>query len=319
MRVIDHIKKGNGVSVEVEPPLLGESIRQVFDTLDPLVAQGISYVDITYHPEQIIGYADRDGQRIPLHRRKKPGTVGIAGAIIGRYGGRVQPVPHVICTGFSADETEGYLIDLSYLGVENVMALRGDPPKGPDDKFLEFAPVLGGHERAVDLVRQIVNLRSSRYVGAQEGAPVNFCVGAACYPEKHTLAPTLAADIDVLKQKVDAGVDYLVTQMFFDNEAYRRFVERAVAAGINVPVVPGLFPLSSFRYLTVLPRFFGCSIPAELASRAEGYRKKPEDMRKLGIEWCVAQCEDLRKVGAPSLHFYLHNNAPVEEVVKAIR
>ncbi len=319
MRVVEHIKKGNGISVEVEPPLLGEGIQQVFAALDPLVEHGVSYVDITYHSEQIIGFDERDGCSIPVRCRKKPGTVGVAGAIIGRYGGRVQPVPHVICTSFSRYDTEEFLIDLYFLGVRNIMAFRGDPQKGPDGKSLPFVAAVGGYDNAVDLVRQIVGLRSAKYVGAEKGEPVDFCIGGACYPEKHPLASSLAHDIDWLKRKVDAGVDYVVTQMFFNNEAYLRFRDRASSAGVSVPIVPGLFPFTAHRYLKALPRVFGCSIPQELASRAEEYKKKPDDLRRVGIEWCIDQCRDLERHGAPSLHFYLHNNAPVLEVVKAIR
>src|SRR3989344_65833 len=320
MKVIDRIKQGNVISVEIEPPVLGESIQRVYDVLDPLVELGIAYVDITYHPEEVVGFVERGDQRFPLHRRKKPGTVGVAGALVGRYQKQgIEPVPHVICTGFNRHETEEYLIELSYLGVQNVLALRGDPARGPDGKFVPFAAVPGGHERAGSLVRQIADLRSSTYVGAETGMPVDFCIGAACYPEKHSLAQSLQADINALKEKVEQGVDYLVTQMFFDVDMYSRFVEKTAAVGIAVPIVPALFPFTSYKYVTSLPSFFGCSIPAELASRAEQYKKKSEEMRKLGIEWCVQQCEALRKCGAPSLHFYLHRNAPVAEVIKLIR
>lgn len=319
MKVIDRIKQGNVISVEVEPPVLGESIQKVYDILDPLVDLGIAYVDITYHPEEVAGFVQQGDKQFPLHKRKKPGTVGVAGALVGRYQKRgVEPVPHVICTGFNKHETEEYLIELSYLGVQNVLALRGDPARGPDGKSVPFAAVPGGHERASALVHQIADLRGSKYVGAESGSPVDFCIGAACYPEKHALAPSLKADIEALKEKVGHGVDYLVTQMFFDVDKYFKFVELANGAGVTVPIVPGLFPFTSKKYLTSLPSFFGCSIPGQLASRAESY-SRPDDLRKLGIEWCVAQCEALRKCGAPSLHFYLHRNAPVVQVIKAIQ
>ncbi|MBI4739495.1 methylenetetrahydrofolate reductase [Candidatus Woesearchaeota archaeon] len=320
MKAIDALKQSNGrlISVEIEPPMVGRSIKEVFDVLDPLVGCGIAYVDITYHPEQIIGDVKVNGDSFPVSMRKKPGTVGVAGAILGRYGSRgVVPVPHVICTGFTKYSTEEYLIELGFLGVENVMALRGDPPRGMESEQ-SFCPAPGGHAHANELVMQIADLKRGIYVGAESGESIDFCVGAGCYPEGHSESRSLAEEMDWLNVKVDAGADYLTTQMFFDNQAYYHFLNRCARARINVPIVPGLKPLTSTNQLRVVPEIFGCSIPDELARRVQKYRNKPDDVRRVGIEWCVEQCLDLRKNNAPSLHFYAARNAPIIEIIRAL-
>ncbi len=322
MKVIDALRQGerNILSVEIEPPVIGASVQQVYDLLDPLVALGISYVDITYHPEQIVRHVTQHGQILPIVQRKKPGTVGVAGAITGRYKIKgVEAVPHVICTGFTADETEEYLIDLAFLGVENVLALRGDPPKGLDGKYLPFVQTPGGHAHATSLVQQITALRNAKYIGAQSGAPLDFGVGAACYPEGHVKSRSLKSEMYWLKAKVDVGTEYLVTQMFFDATIYARFVDCVQRHHVDVPIVPGIFPISAYRYVETLPLYFHCSIPSDLATALEQYKGSKEDMKNVGIEWSVAQCMELRKYGAPSLHFFATRNAPINDVLLALQ
>ncbi|MBI5398902.1 methylenetetrahydrofolate reductase [Candidatus Woesearchaeota archaeon] len=320
MKAIDALKQSNGglISVEIEPPMVGRSIKEVFDVLDPLVDCGVAYVDITYHPEQIIGHVKVNGDSFPVSMRKKPGTVGVAGAILGRYGSRgVVPVPHVICTGFTKYSTEEYLIELGFLGVENVMALRGDPAGGIESRQ-QFCPAPGGHAHANELVMQIADLKRGVYVGAKSGESIDFCVGAGCYPEGHAESRSPDEELRWLKMKVYAGVDYLTTQMFFDNEKYYRFVESAARAGITVPIVPGIKPLTSISHLRMLPGIFGCSIPRTLAQLVERHQKNPDDVKKTGIEWCIDQCRDLREHGVPSLHFYAARNAPIIEIIRAL-
>jgi len=320
MKVIDKLRSGDGriISVEIEPPNLGRSVRDVFDVLDPLVNLGIQYIDITYHPEQIVAYVQENGERFAVSQRKKPGTSGVAGAILGRYGNRVQTVPHVICTGFTRHATEEYLVELAYLGIENLMALRGDSPKGPNGEHLEFTRTRGGHEHANELIRQIVDLRNGTYVGAKEGEPLDFCVGAACYPEGYSRNQSTEDDLRWIKEKVQAGADYLVTQMFFDIDVYKRFVEKTRKIGIEVPIVPGLKPISVHRHLQVLPEIFGCSIPKQLADQIERYRESKDDLKKVGVDWCVRQCQDLKEFGSPSLHFYAARGSPIEDVVRGL-
>jgi methylenetetrahydrofolate reductase (NADPH) len=320
MRVIDALRgDGRSTSVEIEPPAIGGGIAEVFAMLDPLVELGIRYVDITYHAEQIVGYIEHNGTAFPVSQRKKPGTVGIAGAIRERYRARgVEPVPHVICTGFTQYATEEYLVELAFLGIENVLALRGDAPRGPDGAPLPFTPAPGGHAYAQGLIRQIANLKQGLYVGAREGQPIDFCIGAACYPEGYTPSIAWEDELRWLKAKVEAGAEYLVTQMFFDNDAYWRFVRRVRQAGIEVPIVPGIKPLSTYRHLTALPAIFGCAIPPALRQRVERYRNSPDDIRKVGVQWCLEQCAALRAAGTPGLHFYAARRGPIREVLKQL-
>ncbi|GIX45881.1 MAG: methylenetetrahydrofolate reductase [Candidatus Tectimicrobiota bacterium] len=321
MKVIDWLTRSAEppISVEIEPPALGQSLADVFALLDPLVDMGIAYVDITYHAEQIVGYVEHHGMRFPVAQRKKPGTAGVAGAIRERYKFQgVEPVPHVICTGFTPYSTEEYLVELAFLGIRNVLALRGDAPKDPRGRPLPFTPAPGGYSHADALIRQIAALKQGRYVGAREGQPLDFCIGAACYPEGHHPGATLEEEVHWAKVKVEAGAEYLVTQMFFDNDVYWRFLERAHQAGLHVPIVPGLKPLTTYRHLEVLPALFGCTLPPELVRQVERFRHSPEDIRKVGIQWCVQQCQALRQGGAPSLHLYAARRAPIRDILKQL-
>ena len=318
--VLQAIKEGNGktISVEVEPPVLGIGRKAVFELLDPLVKLGISYVDITYHAQRIVNYRTNGS---PVLGTLKPGTVGIAGAILERYrDAGVFPVPHVICTSFNQDDTQQYLADLHYLGVHNILALRGDPQKNENGKFLGFEPVEGGHAYAKDLIRQVANLRKGIYFGAT-GDTIDFCIGAACFPEGNSEF-SLEQEVEWLKGKIDAGANYFVTQMFFDPEAYARFVDTAAKAGINadeIRIVPGLKPITTAKQLEILPKYFNCSFPAYLAEGMEKNRGNQQASREVGIEKCVELCERLRGYGAPSLHFYASRDAPVREVIQRLK
>ncbi len=318
MRRLDLLRTAQkSFSVEIEPPTLGRSIQDVFDLLDPLVKRGVGFVDITYHPEQIVGYEQVNGDSHPVYQRKKPGTAGIAGAILGKYANKVQPVPHAICTGFTKYETEEYLIELSYLGVQNVVALRGDPARGPNNEHIPFMQVKGGHAYASELIAQIRNLRKGGYVGAKDGDPVDFCIGAGCYPEKHPEASTFEQDLAHLQKKIDSGTDYLATQMFFDNEAFYRFIELAQKTGIHIPILPGIKPLTSSSHLKTLPGIFGCIIPEYLRGKILQAKDK-EEVKKVGLEHCINQCRDLMSNGFSHLHFYAARKAPILEVIEAL-
>ncbi|RME31663.1 methylenetetrahydrofolate reductase [NAD(P)H] [Candidatus Woesearchaeota archaeon] len=309
MSVIERLKNGPLLSVEIEPPRVGASLNDLFVLLDDLVEKGIHQVNITYHAEQ----PHTDG----IARRKKPGTTGIAGAIIGRYGATLTTVPHVICTGFSAAETQEYLIDLAYLGVTDVLALRGDPYRDAQGRFCAFTPKENGHRYARDLVRQLSDLRQGKYLGGEVGVPLDFCVGAACYPEGHRESPSRTQELRWLKEKVDAGVDYLVTQAFYNNELYYRFVDEARAAGINVPIIPGLFPLTKRHQLSLLQKVFGVQVPRQLAEQIES--SSVEDRVLVGSEWTVQQALQLRENGAPGIHLYTHNGAPVSNIITVLQ
>ncbi len=317
MKFTSALKKSKRVvSVEIQPPKLGENVRQLYKFLDELVELDVRFINITYHPEQIVGYYKKKGKNFPISRRKKPGTTGVAGAIVGRYGEKnVEPVPHVICTGFDRYNTEEYLVELAYLSVENIVALRGDNPKDEHGNHLPFPDVPGGNKHANELIEQIINLREGFYVGAEKGFPINFCIGAACYPEMHPNSPSLKQELYWTREKVNAGADYLITQMFFDNEKYYGFVEKAK---IDVPIIPGLKPITTYNQLTVLPKIFACKIPKKLIDSIEKVKDKNDEIAKIGIDWCVEQALDLRKNGAPSLHFYETNtvNSSVKKVIQ---
>lgn len=276
----------------------------IFDTLDPLMEFKPPFIDVTYHREEFV-YKKRDsGYFEKIAIRKRPGTVGICASIMHRYG--VDAVPHLICGGFSKEETENALIDLNFLKINNVLALRGDARQF-DGKFI---PEDDGHAFALDLVKQIHEMNKGVYLDSniENGAKSEFCIGIAGYPEKHFEAPNLDSDLYYTKQKVDAGADYIVTQMFFDNQHYFDYVKRCRAAGIHVPIVPGLKPLTKKYQLNSIPRLFHLDIPADLAKAMEA--AQPGDATKeVGIEWCIQQSKELKASGAPCLHYYTMGDA----------
>ena len=315
MKVTDKFRKGQTLfAFELLPPLKGETISSIYHTVDVLGAYQPAYINITYHREEV-KFIEREGGLLERRVvRKRPGTVGISAAIAARYG--IDVVPHLICGGFSADETEDALIEMNFLGIDNVLAQRGDNVRGEHT----FRPHPGGHLHASELVAQIAGMNRGEYLSGEveHPAPTDFCIGVAGYPEKHAEAPNLQTDIEYLKQKVDAGAHYIVTQMFFDNAKYFDFVARCRREGIEVPIVAGIKPFSTKAQLSLLPQVFGVNIPEEL-SRAVASAADNAAVRRIGIEWAIGQCRELIRQGVPALHFYTMSRPDnVEAVVKAV-
>lgn len=286
----------------------------IFATLDPLMEFKPPFIDVTYHREEFIYKKMPSGYYEKIAIRKRPGTVGICAAIMHRYG--VDAVPHLICGGFSKEETENALIDLNFLNINNVLAIRGDA-RSFDGKFV---PEPDGHEYALDLVKQIVDMNNGRYLddNIENGAKTNFCIGVAGYPEKHFEAPNLKTDLSFTKAKIEAGANYIVTQMFFDNKHYFDYVKACREMGIEVPIVPGLKPLTKHHQLTSIPRNFYVDIPTELASEMEK-AKSAQARRQVGIEWCIMQSKELKKAGVPCLHYYTMGDADtIRQICEAV-
>lgn len=301
MKVTEHFQKASGktlISFEVLPPLKG-SMQAISNTLDALMEFKPPFIDVTYHREEYLYKRRPSGYYEKTSIRKRPGTVGICAAIMHRYG--VDAVPHLICGGFSQEETENALIDLNFLGINNVLALRGDARQFED----KFTPDENGHKYAVELVRQIVDMNAGKYLDANivGGEPTDFCIGVAGYPEKHFESPNLASDLHFLKEKVKAGASYIVTQMFFDNKRYFEFVEACRAAGIQAPIVPGIKPLTKRYQLNSIPRKFFVNMPEDLV-KAIVKAKDDEAVLQTGIEWAIAQSKELKAAGVPCLHYY---------------
>lgn len=317
MKVTDYFEKAGGetlVSFEVLPPLKGGSMAAIFNILDPLMEFKPPFVDVTYHREEFIYKQRESGYYEKIAIRKRPGTVGICASIMHRYG--IDAVPHLICGGFTKEETENALIDLNFLNINNVLTLRGDARKF-DGKFV---PEPDGHKFAIDLVKQVVDMNKGKYLDTNiiNGEKTDFCIGIAGYPEKHFEAPNMDLDLKFLKDKVDAGADYIVTQMFFDNEKYFYFVDKCRKVGINVPIVPGLKPLTRRYQLTSIPRNFYINMPDDLVNEVT---KAKDDAAVLeaGIEWCIAQSKELKEAGAPCLHYYtMGDTATIRKIAEAI-
>ena len=306
MKVIDHINSAKRTlfSIEVLPPLKGQTIDSIHETMDTLIEFEPSFVDVTYHREE---YVFRDAGGGLLEKRivrKRPGTVGICAAIKYKYG--IDPVPHLICGGFSKEETENALIDLSFLGIDNVLVLRGDPIKSEG----RFKPESDGHAHAVDLLDQVVRMNNGEYLDPDLTGQTrtNFCTGVAGYPEKHFEAPSLNSDLKYLKMKVDRGAEYIVTQLFYDNEAFFAFEKACREIGIQVPIIPGLKPIATKDQLNVIPHFFHVNLPDELVELVERARSNAE-VRQIGIDWCIKQCKGLMEHGVPVLDFYTMGKA----------
>ena len=317
MKVIDHIKNANGktlFSIEILPPLKGENIRTLFDNMDPLMEFKPPFIDVTYHREEYVYKKKENGLLEKSSTRKRPGTVGICAAIQNNY--KVDTVPHIICGGFSREETENALIDLQFLGIDNVLALQGDAIKTE----ARFVPDPSGHKYASDLLGQIVAMNGGRFLDEdlENASPTNFCVGVAGYPEKHFSAPNLKVDLKYLKLKVDMGAEYIVTQMFFDNRKYFDFVEKCREAGILVPIIPGIKPITARGQANVLPTIFHIDLPEELADEIEKC-KDTAAVKQVGIEWAVKQSKELVKFGVPSLHFYsMGKSDPIYRIAKEL-
>lgn len=299
MKVIEHYAKAKEplISFEIIPPKRGGSVDQVFESLDKVMEYNPPFIDVTYHAAESYYEELADGTIKRHIKRKRPGTIGLCAAIKHKYG--VDPVPHLICEGFTKEETEDALIELNYLGIDNVLAIRGD---SPDDSMPRFKNGTF-NKYALDLVNQIKDMNRGQYLEDIGNAhETDFCVGVAGYPEKHFEAPNLDFDIRQLKKKVRAGADYIVTQMFFDNEKYFNFVEKCRAAGIDCPIVPGLKVLTRERHLNFLPKYFHLNIPETLADQVQS---DPQNARAIGIEWAAKQCTELLERGAPGIHFYI--------------
>ncbi len=301
MKVTEHIKGAKGqtlFSFEIIPPVKGHKIQQLYDNIDPLMEFNPPFIDVTTSREEYI-YLDRSGLLDKKLTRMRPGTVGICASIKHKY--NVDTVPHVLCGGFTKEETEYLLVDCHYLGIENVMALRGDAMR--EEKY--FTPTKGGHSFAVELVTQIQNLNCGKYLHEviETDDCANFCIGVAGYPEKHLEAPSLKTDLKRLKQKVDAGADYVVTQMFFDNNKYFEFVDAAKDIGINIPIIPGIKPLAVKRHLQLLPQVFRIDLPQDLIDAVDDCANN-KAVRQVGVEWAIEQSKELKAAGVPVLHYY---------------
>lgn len=302
MKVTEHIQTAKGktlFSFEILPPLKGQNIQTIFDSIDPLMEFKPPFIDVTYHREE---YDYKELAKGLLEKRivrKRPGTVGICAAIQNKY--EVDAIPHVLCGGFTKEDTENFLIDMGFLGIDNVVALRGDAVKSET----YFKPEPTGNAFAVDLVRQIDEMNHGVYLdeNLKISTQTDFCIGVAGYPEKHMEAPNMESDIHFLKKKIEAGADYVVTQMFFDNSKFFAFVDSCRKAGIEVPIIPGLKPLATQKQLNLIPHRFHVDLPEALIKEVLKAKSK-EAIRQVGIDWCIAQSKELIAAGVPFLHYY---------------
>lgn|SRR5690606_15441639 len=317
MKVTEHLANAKGktlFTIEVLPPLKGENIRSLFDHMDPLMEFKPSFVDVTYHREEYVYKKRENGLLEKKSTRKRPGTVALCAAIQNHY--KVDTVPHIICGGFSKDETENALIDLHFLGIENVLVLQGDGIKNEG----RFVPEPDGHKFASELLQQVVNLNKGIYLDEDllNTTPTNFCIGVAGYPEKHFAAPNLKTDLKYLKLKVDLGAEYIVTQMFFDNKKYFDFVDKCREMGIHVPIIPGIKPITTKNQVSVLPTIFHIDLPEELADAVEKCKDNAA-VRQVGVEWAIKQSKELVKAGVPTLHFYsMGKSDPIYKIAKEL-
>lgn len=305
MKIIDLLHKAEKdnetlFGFELLPPLKGDGREGIFRAIENVLVYNPAYVNITFHREGVKKTESAEG--LPEFRlvRKRPGTVGIAAAIQRKYG--IPAVPHLICGGLSKYDIEDYLIDMDFLDIDNLLALRGD--KGQMEP--EFTPHPEGHSHAIDLVNQIHAMNRGEFIDGevQNCHHSKFCIGVAGYPETHESAFSPEDDIRRLKQKIDAGAEYVVTQMFFDNDKFFDFVSRCRAAGIDVPIIPGLKPIVNERQLTGLPEIFGCSIPEEFSSAIKACKGDRAKVKEVGLEWTVAQSKQLKEKGVPAIHYY---------------
>ena len=316
MKVIDHIKNSKGktqFTFEILPPVKGHHINSIFDNVDPLMEFNPPFIDVTYHREEFVFNEKENGLLEKKVVRKRPGTVGICAALQNKY--NVDAVPHILCGGFSREVTENFLIDLDFLGIDNVVALRGDAIKSET----YFTPNKDGHKYASELVNQITNLNNGVYLEDLEVATkTNFCIGVAGYPEKHMEAPSMKSDLHFLKEKIKLGADYVITQMFFDNKKYFEFVDLCKEEGINVPIIPGLKPISTLKQLNLIPHRFHCDLPEPLIKEIIKCKDNAE-VRQVGIEWCIEQSKELASKNVPFLHYYsMGRSSNIKAVAEAI-
>src|SRR6056300_261144 len=317
MKVTEHIKKASGktlFSFELLPPNKGETIESLYNAIDPLMEFNPPFIEVTYHREDYTYIERPDGLLEKKVTRKRPGTLGISAAIQHKYG--VDAIPHVLCGGFTKEETEDLLIDLGFIGIDNIVALRGDAMSSET----YFKPEKGGHAYASELVEQINSMNQGIYLDSSLESPgaTDFCIGVAGYPEKHMEAPSLDHDLKMLKAKVDKGAHYIITQMFFDNQKYFEFVDKCKSAGINVPIIPGLKPISTKRQLNLLPHRFHVDLPGDLVSAVETCDDN-KAVYEVGVEWCIQQSKELMQAGVPILHYYTMSRPKnIKEVAKAL-
>ena len=317
MKVIDHLKNSNKTlfSFELLPPLKGHNIEGIYRSIDPLLEFYPSYVNITYHQEEVVYKKHKSELLEKKTVRKRPGTVAISAAIKYKYP-NLDVVPHLICGGFTREDTEYALIDFHFLGINNILALRGDPPKA----IHVFVPEKDGHPYATDLVSQIISMNQGKYLDEEmeNTTATDFCVGVAGYPEKHIESPNLISDLKYLKMKVDAGAEYIVTQMFFDNRKYFDFVKSCRDAGITVPIIPGLKPITTLRDISVLPKVFFIDIPEDLVKEVQKC-KTNEEAFQVGIEWSIQQSKELIEFGIPVLHYFtIGISENIRQIAKAV-
>jgi len=314
MHLTEYLKHRGGktlISIEIVPPVKGKSIDQIFRAVEDLVRFDPTFISVTSHAhERVIQKVD--GKKVLRVKRKRLDTNAICLELAARYG--IEPIPHIICAGFTKDETEDALYTLNFHEIDNVLVLRGDPPNNQ-----KYRPRSHGHRYASDLVRQIADLNNGIYLDPIENPlRTHFCIGVAGYPEKHPEAPSFKKDLRRLKEKVDRGADYIITQMLFDNVLYHNFVEQARKIGITVPIIPGIKPIYFRKHLTSIPEAFGVSIPRELTEAMSRY-ESAEDVRKAGIAHAARQCEDLIRNKVPCIHFYTMSKAdPTREILKRV-
>lgn len=317
MKITEHIKASKATtlfSFEILPPLKGQNIQSIFDNIDPLMEFDPPFIDVTYHREEYVYTEQENGFLEKKIVRKRPGTVGICAAIQNKY--NVDAVPHILCGGFNKEDTENFLIDLDFLGIKNVVALRGDAVKSET----YFSPEQGGNIFARDLVEQVYSMNKGKYLDCvlENGNKTDFCVGVAGYPEKHMEAPNLDKDIERLKEKVNAGAEYIVTQMFFDNLRYFQFVEKCRKSGIDIPIIPGLKPIATKNQLTIIPHRFHIDLPDQLIHEVEKCKDNKE-VHEVGVEWCIQQSKELVEAGVPVLHYYsMGKSTNIQKIAKAV-
>ncbi|MCS6821754.1 MAG: methylenetetrahydrofolate reductase [NAD(P)H] [Microscillaceae bacterium] len=314
MKITEHIAKAKKTlfSFEILPPLKGESIQTLFKAIEPLMEFKPAFIDVTYHREEYVYKQHPNGLLEKRTIRKRPGTVGICAAIMNHF--KVDAVPHLICGGFDKEETENALIDLNYLGIDNVLVLRGDSIKSETS----FIPEPNGHAYASELLEQVVNMNKGIFLDTEmtKAQPTNFCIGVAGYPEKHFEAPNLQTDLKYLKKKVDMGADYIVTQMFFDNKKFFEFVRLCREMGIDVPIIPGLKPITTKKQLTTLPSIFHIDLPQELVEAVEACKDNAQ-VKQVGIEWGIQQSKELIEFGVPCLHYYSMSKSDAVQSIAA--
>lgn len=316
MKVTEHIEKADSTlfSFEILPPLKGKSIQSLYAGIDPLMEFKPPYINVTYHREEYIYKKHNDELLEKVSIRKRPGTVGICAALMAKY--NVDAIPHLICGGFTREETENALIDLQFLGIDNVLALRGDPIKTES----VFKPEPNGHAHAVDLIKQIAQMNEGHFLHDEikNTSPTDFSIGCAGYPEKHFEALNMKSDMQHLKSKIEAGAEYIITQMFFDNSKFFAFVNACRENGIDVPIIPGLKPITNLRHISFLPKTFFIDFPDELAD-ALVKCKDDNEVMEVGIEWAIQQSKELAEANVPALHYYtMGRSEAVKRIAEAV-